>query len=590
MSRSFTFDEYKRSASHDNEKIQKRSVRETKNSPQRSCKSPCSEIPETTVMSVTAGTREQILQRQREAALRRRKQQFQSGYITNGCVQDHEERIFAPSVKNFSHSKDDRKEASFRPRSPKRIERRQSQGFAKTVSYEEESSYDDNDYKSTHSRRSNEFRKMSRPENNRLHSPHRDFNNRQKMSPNRRPPESISVSEDYHYEDNSVGIQSSKMTIPLRSNQSFDEQTYVSELSEQRLWDEGKTRDAKRGGVLVRSPTGLADMAGVSRQHQERTNFYAENKLSEADTYQTDDSTEEDGTNNAFDLKEEKPLVQVEEKEGFRFGDSVDWGNTKEIKKLLMEPIPKSAGMVKCYIKRNKGKSRFLPEYRIYLKDGDKFLMTTKKRKKKKTSNYLISMARNDHNKGSEKILGKLRSNFMGTEFQIYDDGKNPKNLDPFFDEKNNDPVRTELGSILYGNNIGSARGPRNMQVCINKIRPAGECMKQWQPAHKDESMIQCFKHKSESAMRHLLFFENRRPKWNEDMCAYVLNFNGRVTMASVKNFQLIDKNSEDGKQVILQFGRTGDDEFIMDVQWPISLYQAFAISLSSCDSKLACD
>ena len=44
-----------------------------------------------------------------------------------------------------------------------------------------------------------------------------------------------------------------------------------------------------------------------------------------------------------------------------------------------------------------------------------------------------------------------------------------------------------------------------------------------------------------------------------------------------------------DGKQ-IMQFGRVGDDEFNLDVQWPMSLLQAFSIALSSFDSKLGCD
>ena len=38
------------------------------------------------------------------------------------------------------------------------------------------------------------------------------------------------------------------------------------------------------------------------------------------------------------------------------------------------------------------------------------------------------------------------------------------------------------------------------------------------------------------------------------------------------------------------QFGRVGKDEFTMDLQYPISPYQAFAVTLSSFDSKIACD
>ena len=40
----------------------------------------------------------------------------------------------------------------------------------------------------------------------------------------------------------------------------------------------------------------------------------------------------------------------------------------------------------------------------------------------------------------------------------------------------------------------------------------------------------------------------------------------------------------------VVQFGRVGKDEFTMDLQWPISPYQAFAVTLSSFDSKIACD
>ena len=69
---------------------------------------------------------------------------------------------------------------------------------------------------------------------------------------------------------------------------------------------------------------------------------------------------------------------------------------------------------------------------------------------------------------------------------------------------------------------------------------------------------------------------------------AYVLNFNGRVTMASVKNFQLVDPDEQN--TVVLQFGRVGKDDFTMDLQWPMSPFQAFAITLSSFDSKIACD
>ncbi|MES1911375.1 MAG: hypothetical protein MHM6MM_003817 [Cercozoa sp. M6MM] len=39
----------------------------------------------------------------------------------------------------------------------------------------------------------------------------------------------------------------------------------------------------------------------------------------------------------------------------------------------------------------------------------------------------------------------------------------------------------------------------------------------------------------------------NRKPQWSEAVGAFVLNFNGRVTEASVKNFQLERLTSRSG-------------------------------------------
>ena len=41
---------------------------------------------------------------------------------------------------------------------------------------------------------------------------------------------------------------------------------------------------------------------------------------------------------------------------------------------------------------------------------------------------------------------------------------------------------------------------------------------------------------------------------------------------------------------VVLQFGRIFEDEFTMDYNYPMNAVQAFAIALSSFDSKLACE
>lgn len=46
--------------------------------------------------------------------------------------------------------------------------------------------------------------------------------------------------------------------------------------------------------------------------------------------------------------------------------------------------------------------------------------------------------------------------------------------------------------------------------------------------------------------MENIIALHNKAPSWNEETQSYVLNFHGRVTQASVKNFQII--NAEDRK------------------------------------------
>ena len=271
--------------------------------------------------------------------------------------------------------------------------------------------------------------------------------------------------------------------------------------------------------------------------------------------------------------------------------NSLNFDDHAALKAFLMSP---AKGPMKCYIKRSRSGFKLFPEYRLYLKRGDRFLMFAKKKPKNRTSNYMITTIphSNQHNRNTDKerIIGKLRSNFLGTEFQIFDYGANRSKVSIEDDGEYATDVRCELGAITYSANVLGAKGPRKMQVCLNKVsEETGKTVKKWQSVHKNEEMLPCMRNESQPGINFLEILVNRPPRWNDNVGAYVLNFNGRVTMASVKNFQLVSENDESEK-IILQFGRVSDDEFTMDLDWPMTPLQAFAISLSSFDSKIACD
>ena len=99
----------------------------------------------------------------------------------------------------------------------------------------------------------------------------------------------------------------------------------------------------------------------------------------------------------------------------------------EELKDMYMKPVPPRIGQIQCTITRHKsGMNRFWPKYTLSLSATNQFLLTGKKRAGNTTSNYMISMDQEKVGKNGTGYLGKVRSNFLGTEFSIYDNGANP--------------------------------------------------------------------------------------------------------------------------------------------------------------------
>ncbi|MGH0184745.1 UNVERIFIED_CONTAM: hypothetical protein FKN15_015630 [Acipenser sinensis] len=73
--------------------------------------------------------------------------------------------------------------------------------------------------------------------------------------------------------------------------------------------------------------------------------------------------------------------------------------------------------------------------------------MAGRKRKKSKTSNYLISIDPTDLSRDGGSYIGKVRSNVMGTKFTVYDRGENPEKK-PFV--KESETIRQELAAVCY--------------------------------------------------------------------------------------------------------------------------------------------
>ncbi|XP_006860625.1 PREDICTED: tubby-related protein 1 [Chrysochloris asiatica] len=250
---------------------------------------------------------------------------------------------------------------------------------------------------------------------------------------------------------------------------------------------------------------------------------------------------------------------------------------------FVLLPAPQGH-TVRCRLTRDKkGMDRGLyPSYFLHLDMKKKvFLLAGRKRKRSKTANYLISSDPTNLSRGGENFIGKLRSNLLGNRFTVFDNGQNPSHVGGSADVGS---LREELAAVIYETNVLGFRGPRRMTVIIPGMNADNERVP-IRPRNASDGLLVRWQNKT---LESLIKLYNKPPVWNEDSGSYTLNFQGRVTQASVKNFQIV--HADDPDYIVLQFGRVAEDSFTLDYRYPLCALQAFAIALSSFDGKLACE
>ncbi|XP_021285485.1 tubby-like F-box protein 8 [Herrania umbratica] len=312
----------------------------------------------------------------------------------------------------------------------------------------------------------------------------------------------------------------------------------------------------------------------------------------------------------------------------------------------LKQPGPRD-GTIQCFIKRDKSKLTyhlFLCLSPALLVENGKFLLSAKRTRRTTSTEYIISMNADNISRSSSSYIGKLRSNFLGTKFIIYDTqpactsahvpppGRTSRR---FYSKKVSPKVPTgsyNIAQITYELNVLGTRGPRRMHCIMHSIPASAldvggsvpgqpELLRHpLEDSFRSISFSKSLDHSvefsssrfSEIGVSHddeedgkmkPLILKNKPPRWHEQLQCWCLNFRGRVTVASVKNFQLIAATQPaagaptpsqpappDIDKIILQFGKVGKDMFTMDYRYPLSAFQAFAICLSSFDTKLACE
>lgn len=129
---------------------------------------------------------------------------------------------------------------------------------------------------------------------------------------------------------------------------------------------------------------------------------------------------------------------------------------------MIFGPAPGNSIVQLTILRDNEGlKNRFFPKYHVFFSENiNQHILSIKKKSKNTSSNYIFSLSKDIFDRKSEYCLGKLRSNFFGTEFLLYDTGENPKKGDPL-------SARKELCYIEYEKNILGLKGPRKLRAII---------------------------------------------------------------------------------------------------------------------------
>lgn len=200
-----------------------------------------------------------------------------------------------------------------------------------------------------------------------------------------------------------------------------------------------------------------------------------------------------------------------------------------------------------------------------------------------------------------EKPLLLAVTDAAGLRFDIYiaRPGQPPSALGPAFQLESNGSAKSSwtLQSLRCEGCEARHRpssGIRQLGHVRQYTEPLGEgqalCMDVDLPAplSSSGSVVWCPACSHQQGNQESVTVTSRRPKWNERYKTLTLNFYGRCTVASSKNFQLVmpeeDHASIDSMKLL--FGKIGTHLFVLDYKRPFGMVQAFGVALTSCHWK----
>lgn len=184
----------------------------------------------------------------------------------------------------------------------------------------------------------------------------------------------------------------------------------------------------------------------------------------------------------------------------------------------------------------------------------------------------------------TNKFLCQLKANIFGTRYIM-----NKKEcIGTHIDTENNiddeDAIVEEMHCCKFEQLFSENENSPDVQLDEISPKSVKECLPSLEVIY-DVKFLKRDKPRCFTVKLGELELQNKRPIYNPETNSYSLNFNGRVTIASVKNFQIV--HPLEPTFITLTFGKEGVDTYILDFTHPWSALQAFCIGLSALDHKL---
>jgi hypothetical protein len=99
---------------------------------------------------------------------------------------------------------------------------------------------------------------------------------------------------------------------------------------------------------------------------------------------------------------------------------------------LALNTLPVGKFLHLIIFRKSSGLSTFWPEFQLLMDDGPKELIYAKKMMGSTTSNYYITTEPGIENVTHPGFIGKLRGNFSGSVYHVFDNGVNPEKANHF--------------------------------------------------------------------------------------------------------------------------------------------------------------